>query len=86
MIEAPRRPAMSAIADPSGHHPSCPCSDVMACGWMARFIWSPPMPIRYAIWSNAQVEAHLTELKLVERQMYWRAKLDFLQARLVGVQ
>ncbi|MCK1453824.1 transposase [Bradyrhizobium sp. 35] len=32
-------------------------------------------------WSN---EAHIAKLKLVERQMYGRAKLDLLQARLIG--
>jgi len=35
-------------------------------------------------WSNGQVEAEITKLKLVKRQMYGRAKLDLLQARLVG--
>jgi transposase len=36
-------------------------------------------------WSNGQVEAQITKLKLVKRQMYGRAKLDLLQARLIGV-
>ena len=35
-------------------------------------------------WSNGQVEAQITKLKLVKRQMYGRAKLDLLQARLVA--
>ncbi|MCK1550750.1 transposase [Bradyrhizobium sp. 177] len=35
-------------------------------------------------WSNGQVKAHIAKLKLVERQMYGRAKLDLLQARLIG--
>ena len=35
-------------------------------------------------WSNGQVEAQITKLKLVKRQMYGRAKLDLLQARLLG--
>ena len=35
-------------------------------------------------WSNVQVEAQITKLKLVKRQMYGRAKLDLLQARLLG--
>jgi transposase len=34
-------------------------------------------------WSNGQVEAQITKLKLVKRQMYGRAKLDLLQARAV---
>lgn len=36
-------------------------------------------------WSNGQVEAQITKLKLVKRQTYGRAKLDLLQARLIGV-
>jgi transposase len=35
-------------------------------------------------WSNGQVEAQITKLKLVKRQMYGRAKLDLLQAMLIG--
>jgi len=37
-------------------------------------------------WSNGQIEAQITKLKLVKRQMYGRAKLDLLQAGLVGTQ
>ena len=43
--------------------------------------------IRAAItepWSNGQVEGQITRLKLVKRQMYGRAKLDLLEARLLG--
>jgi transposase len=36
--------------------------------------------------SNGQVEAQITKLKLVKRQMYGRGKLDLLQARLIGTQ
>lgn len=36
-------------------------------------------------WSNGQTEGQITKLKLVERQMYGRAKLDLLRARLLGV-
>ena len=35
-------------------------------------------------WSSGQVEGQITKLKLVKRQMYGRAKLDLLEARLVG--
>jgi transposase len=35
-------------------------------------------------WSNGQVEGQITKLKLVKRQMYGRAKIDLLQARLIG--
>ncbi|MEJ2625347.1 MAG: hypothetical protein P8Z80_12610 [Pseudolabrys sp.] len=36
-------------------------------------------------WSNGQVEGHVNKLKLVKRQMYGRAKIDLLEARLIGV-
>jgi transposase len=36
-------------------------------------------------WSNGQTEGQVTKLKLVKRQMYGRAKIDLLQARLIGV-
>ena len=35
-------------------------------------------------WSNGQTEGQITRLKLVERQMLGRAKLDLLEARLIG--
>ncbi len=35
-------------------------------------------------WSNGQTEGQITKLKLVERQMYGRAGLDLLRARLVA--
>jgi transposase len=35
-------------------------------------------------WSNGQTEGQITKLKLVKRQMYGRAKIDLLQARLIG--
>ena len=35
-------------------------------------------------WSNGQVEAQITKLKLVKHQMYGRGNLDPLQARLLG--
>jgi transposase len=34
-------------------------------------------------WSNGQTEGQITKLKLVKRQMYRRAKLGLLRARLV---
>jgi len=36
-------------------------------------------------WSNGQTEGQITKLKLVKRQMYGRAKVDLLEARLIGV-
>jgi transposase len=35
-------------------------------------------------WSNGQTKGQITKLKLIKRQMYGRAKIDLLQARLVG--
>ena len=35
-------------------------------------------------WSNGQTEGQITKLKLVERQMYGRGKIDYLQARVLG--
>lgn len=35
-------------------------------------------------WSNGQIEGQINKLKLVKRQMYGRAKIDLLQARLLG--
>ena len=35
-------------------------------------------------WSNGQIEGQNTRLKLVKRQMYGRANLDLLRARLIG--
>ena len=37
-------------------------------------------------WSNGQTEGQITKLKLVKRQMYGRAKLDVLRARLIKSQ
>ena len=35
-------------------------------------------------WSNGQTGGQITKLKLVKRQMYGRARLDLLRARLVA--
>ena len=35
------------------------------------------------LWSNGQTEGQVTRLKLVKRQMYGRAKVDLLEARLL---
>jgi transposase len=37
-------------------------------------------------WSNGQTEGQIIKLKLVKRQMYGRARLDLLRARLVGAE
>jgi transposase len=47
----------------------------------------PSARVRAALtepWSNGQTEGQITKLKLVKRQMYGRAKIDLLQARLLG--
>jgi transposase len=36
--------------------------------------------------SNGQTEGHITRLKLIKRQMFGRAKLDLLRARLLGAE
>ena len=54
---------------------------------LARGIAKDFAAIRAAItepWSNGQTEGQITRLKLVKRQMYGRAKLDLLEARLIG--
>jgi len=35
-------------------------------------------------WTNGQTEGQITKLKLVKLQMYGRAKIDLLEARLIG--
>jgi len=35
-------------------------------------------------WSNGQTEGQVNKLKMVKRQMYGRAKIDLLEARLIG--
>ncbi len=35
-------------------------------------------------WSNGQTEGQIIKLKLVKRQMYERAKIDLLEARVIG--
>ena len=54
---------------------------------LARGVTKDVAAIRAAItqpWSNGQTEGQITRLKLVKRQMYGRAKLDLLEARLIG--
>jgi transposase len=53
-------------------------------------VWMPRQDVaavRAALteaWSNGQTEGQDTRLKLVKRQMYGRANLDLLRARLIG--
>lgn len=67
-------------------------------GWIAAVLQSPiasfgrgvaddKAAIAAAIeepWSNGQTEGQITKLKLVKRQMYGRANLDLLRARLLS--
>jgi hypothetical protein len=53
----------------------------------ARGVVNDLAAVRAAIsspWSNGQTEGQITKLKLVKRQMYGRAKVDLLEARLLG--
>lgn len=53
----------------------------------ARGILSDEAAVRAAIaspWSNGQTEGQITKLKLVKRQMYGRANIDLLQARVIA--
>ncbi len=54
---------------------------------LARGVTKDVAAIRAAIiqpWSNGQTEGQITRLKMIKRQMYGRAKLDLLEARLIG--
>jgi transposase len=71
---------------------STPCSDVWlrdAAGSLLAAFASGIAQDREAVeaaitepWSNGQTEGQITKLKLVKRQMYGRASLDLLRARL----
>ena len=54
-------------------------------GGFARGIAADRAAVEAAInepWSNGQTEGQITKLKLLKRQMYGRANLDLLRARL----
>jgi transposase len=54
---------------------------------LARGIARDLAAVRAAItepWSNGQTEGQINRLKMIKRQMYGRAKLDLLEARLIG--
>jgi transposase len=53
----------------------------------ARGVTKDRNAVRAAIagpWSNGQTEGQINRLKVVKRQMYGRAKIDLLEARLIG--
>lgn len=64
--------------------------DEAACGPLAAFARGlrkdqPAVAAALSLpWSNGQTEGHITRLKLLKRQMFGRAKLDLLRARLLG--
>lgn len=61
------------------------CAGASLIGSFARGLARDHLAVRAAIataWSNAQAEGQITKLKLVKRQMYGRAGLDLLRARL----
>ena len=54
---------------------------------LARGVARDKAAVRAAItepWSNGQTEGQINRLKLIKRQMYGRAKLDLLEARLIS--
>ncbi len=54
---------------------------------LARGVAKDVAAVRAAItepWSNGQTEGQINRLKMIKRQMYGRAKLDLLEARLIG--
>ena len=56
-------------------------------GSFASGITKDKAAIRAAIvepWSNGQTEGQVNRLKVLKRQMYGRAKIDLLEARLIG--
>ena len=56
-------------------------------GFFANSVEKDIDAVRNAIispWSNGQTEGQITRLKLIKRQMYGGAKLDLLQAQLIG--
>lgn len=62
-------------------------AEVTLLASFARGIQKDAVAVRHAIiepWSNGQTEGQVNKLKLVKRQMYGRAKIDLLEARLLG--
>ncbi|GGR26880.1 ISL3 family transposase [Deinococcus ruber] len=62
-------------------------SGIAALMSFAKGVWNDLAAVREGIvqaWSNGPVEGHINKLKTVKRQMYGRAKLDLLRARLLA--
>jgi len=62
-------------------------SGIAALKSFAKGVWNDLAAVREGIvqsWSNGPVEGHVNKLKTVKRQMYGRAKLDLLRARLLA--
>ena len=78
---APRR---SAIGELDGWIEQAKASLIAP---LARGVAKDKAAVRAAItepWSNGQTEGQINRLKMIKRQMYGRAKLDLLEARLIG--
>jgi transposase len=72
---------------PNFFTPWIACASVSLIASFAGGITRDKEVVRTAItepWSNGQTEGQITKLKLVKRQMYGRANIDLLQARLIG--
>ena len=62
-------------------------SGIAALKSFAKGVWNDLAAVQEGIvqsWSNGPVEGHVNKLKTVKRQMYGRAKLDLLRARLLA--
>ena len=62
-------------------------SGIAAFRGFAKGVWDNLSAVREGIvqsWSNGPVEGHVNKLKTVKRQMYGRANLDLLRARLLA--
>ncbi|MBI4851565.1 MAG: transposase [Acidobacteria bacterium] len=63
-------------------------SGIVALKNFASFLLKDLDAVRNALifeWSNGKVEAQVNRLKTVKRQMYGRANLDLLKARLLSI-
>jgi transposase len=50
--------------------------------WLKKDQWAVQEALR-SPWSNGQVEGQINRLKMLKRQMYGRANLDLLKARVL---
>ena len=77
----------AALHREGGHGPSPRFAALQSYSGLCTHIQQHVAAVHAALvqpWSNGQTEGQITKLKLVKRQMYGRAKIDLLQARLIG--